>query len=422
MPLRIEKPKRSLAQIFFLAAFLLAVGLAVFYLTSRPSTTPALTAEERSYFTSVYQDTWNYLVTFVEKETGLPYDSSAKQPPTSLTNVGLYLASTAIAYRTGLIAKEEAFGRIEKCLASLERIETWRGFPRPWVLVRTLKPAHGDEFSYGPHIANLLGGLIVAKTTFPEIASRIYGIILKMEFKSLYDAKNGWLKGGYNVKMQNFAVYQPWGHWYYKYFASETRLLSFYLIARKTVARKHWFSLIRPIVRKQGEKFLASGPEEGGLFTQYMTGLFLDERETEMGRSQRGYARYQMKRAKKIKAPVWGWSAAEAPNGRYLVEGELRDEIVSPYASILASIYFPKQVYQNLKKLEEMGARPPVKGSSRGYGFLDSIDWKTKAVARNHLTPSQGMTFLSLANLLYDGIVWESFREDPVVEQGFEIL
>lgn len=400
-------------RVFIIALGLVVIG-AILYGVRQSST--ALTEEEKTYFLSLYRDTWEYLATFVDPATSMPYDSSARQPATSLSNVGLYLASTAVASRTKLISKEEGEKRVATCLQSLGKVETWRGIPRPWFLIRSLQPTHGDEFSYAPHLANLIGGLLIVKTTFPTLASAADSILLKMELKDLYEARNGWLKGGYHVKTKNFAIFQSWGHWYYKYFASETRLLSFYLIARKRVPKKHWFLLVRPLQKKEGETFFVSGQEEGGLFTQYLTGLFLDERKNEMGRSQRSYARYQMKHAAKIGAPVWGWSSAGAPNGRYLTHGELRDEIVAPVASVLASIYFPKEAYENLKKLEALGGRSPQ------FGFRDSLNWKTGEVSKNYLTANQAMAFLSLANLLSDGIVWKSFQEDPIVQAGLKIL
>ena len=383
-----------------------------------------LSEAQKAYLMSVYNETWNYLAAFVEPETGLPFDSDAKQPATSMSNVGLYLTSAAIAYRTGLISAEEGQGRVEKALASLEKIETWHGFPRPWVLVRSLKPTFGEEFSYGSHLANLIGGLTVASTTFPETAARIQRFLSTMEFRSLYDAKSGWLRGGYNVKTKDFAIFQPWGPWYYKFFASETRLLSFYLIARKAAPKEHWAGLIRPVQEIEGEKYFTEGYEPGGLFTQYSAGLFLDERNTEMGESQRAYARSQMKHAKKIGAPVWGWSVSEDSHGRYLAAGELRDEIVAPYASVLAVIYFPVEVTDNLKELEKLGARPRLAddGQTRAFGFKDSLNWKTRAVSKHTLTPSQAMAFLSLANALFDGVVWRSFAEDPIVQRGLRIL
>lgn len=423
MQLQVLKPQQrfSFAPIFLLIAVLVGIGVYLLYFIPKTIGPQKLNSEERNYYQALYRDTWYYLANHVEPKTGLPFDSSAQQPPTSMSNVGLYLASTAIASRTGLISKEEGLLRTEKVLDSLEQMETWRGFPRPWVLVRTGKPTHGEEFNYGPHIATLVGGLIVSKATFGTVVPRIEKLLSRMEFKSLYDSQSEWLKGGYNVKTNNFAVFQPWGHWYYKYFAADTRLLSFYLVARKAAPKKHWFALIRPTEQKEGETFYALPQPNSGLAPQYLAGLFLDERATQMGGSQKNLAKAQMKSAKKMGAPVWGWSPSQAPNGRYLVEGELRDEIVAPYASILTVIYFPKQVYENLKRLESLSVRPQLP-QPQNFGFVDSVNWKTGTVAKNYMTPSQGMAFLSLANLLYDGIVWKSFSEDFVVKQGLEIL
>lgn len=417
----VKKPQQGFPRTYFFLLALVFIVPALYYgvqqISFRPLTSQELRAEERIYFQTLYRDTWNYLATFVEETTGLPYDSSARQPTTSLSNMGLYLACVAIANRTGLISEHEGLERVQRLLQSLEQIEKWRGIPRPWVMVKSLKPAYGDEFSYGPHVANLLGGLILAAVTFPEVSPDIRRLIVNMQFRNFYDASTGWLKGGYNVKTQNFAVFQAWGHWYYKYFASETRLLSFYLTARGIVPKRHWNSLIRTTQKKLGEEFFVSGPEEGGLAPQYGSGLFLDERMTTMGASQRAIARYQMKYAKKIGSPVWGWTPCETPKGRFLGPGELRDELVAPSASIFASIHFPKEVYQNLRQLEMLGARP-----EGGFGFRDSVNWRTEELSRNYLTVNQAMAFLSLANLLYDGIVWQTFAEDPTVKQGLETL
>lgn len=380
-------------------------------------TAPTLTPEQREYFDSLYRQSWRYHETLVEKLTGFPYDSSARQPATSLANVGFYLAAVAVAYQTGLLPKDKALERTERVLAAIQKMEKWRGIPRSWFLVRSLKPTFGDEFSYGHHLSVLVGGLIVSKNTFPELAAGIARLLMEMDFKYFYDGQTGWLKGGYNIKTQNFAIYQPWGHWYYKHLASDTRLLSFYLIARGAAPASHWTSLLRPLQKKEWESFFVSGLEESGLGAQYLAGIFLDERWTEMGWSQRNYARFQMKYARKIRAPVWGWSSCQAPNGRYLAGGELKDEIVAPHASVLASIYFPKEAYENLRRLEVLGGR--LKGE---FGFRDSLNWKTKAVAQGSLTSSQGMTFLSLANLLHDGIVWKTFQSDPVARKALGVL
>jgi len=383
-----------------------------------------LSEEQRLYFSDLYQDVWNYLSTNIEPLTGLPFDSSAHQPITSMSNIGFYLAATAIAFRTDLITKEEALERTGRIIDVLETVEKWRGFPRPWILVRSLNPSFGKEFTYDTHMSILIGGLVVTKNTFREYNERANQLLRQMKLRDLYDPRTGWLKGGYNVKTQNFAIFQPWGHWYYKYFASGTRLLSFYGIARGVIPKEHWTSLIRPVRENDGGRFFATGFEEPGLEIQFMTGLFLDERHTEMGASQRNYARYQIDYAKKIKAPVWGWASCQTSRGRYLTFGELRDEIVAPYASILSAIYYPDEAYENLKELEHLGARPEIEDETidGGFGFRDSFNWKTGEPVNVYLTPSHGMAFLALANILHDGVVWVSFQEDPVVEKGLDLL
>lgn len=382
------------------------------------------TEEQKTYFISLYRDSWNYLATYVEPLTGVPYDSSARQPATSMSNIGFYLASTAIAFQTGLADEADAKKRIERILDALEKIEKWKGFPRPWVLVRSLKPTHGEEFSYDSHMAVLLGGLVIAQNTFEDFNPRIRALISQMRFQDLYDEKTGWLKGGYNVKKNDFAIFQAWGHWHYKYFASTVRLLSFYGIAKGAIPEEHWFRLLRPVQERNGIRFFETGYEEPGLADQYIPGLFLDERNTPMGTSQKNYAQYQIRHAEDGQLPVWGWSSCQTPQGRYLGAGEMRDEIVAPHASILASIYFPQETYENLKKLETLGANPPLKNGEleTGFGFVDSVNCKSGETADEFLTPNHGMTFLSLANLLYDGIVWKTFAKDPVIQKGLQKL
>ncbi len=321
-----------------------------------------LSPADRDYLMDVYKDTWRYISTFVEPSTGLPYDSDARQPATSISNVGLYLAATVIAYKTNLITKEEALARINPVLDSLAKMEKWEGFPRVWLAARSLKPISGiNQFSYSKHVTNLVGGLQLALSVFPdEMRQPIGGLLRGMRFKNLYDPKSGWLKGGYDAAAKNFAVSQPWGNWYNKFFASEARLISFYMIARGFAPEKHWDAMIRPIQQKDGVWFFVPGYEDGGAYMPYLAGLFIDERETMMGFSQQNYTQSQMTHAANIGAPVWGWSASLDTRGNYVGYGLLRDEIVAPYASILAIEHFPNQVIANLKTLEKMGARPSI--------------------------------------------------------------
>jgi len=79
---------------------------------------------------------------------------------------------------------------------------------------------------------------------------------------------------------------------------------------------------------------------------------------------------------------------------------------------------------ENLKRLDELGARADygIDGTLHRFGFRDSLDWKTGSAAPGYLMLDQTLLFLSLANVLYDGIVWEYFEKDPVVQAGRAML
>lgn len=328
---------------------------------SNPSAQPpTLSPEQTAYLADLFKDTWNYLADQVEPATGLPYDSDTQQPATSISNVGLYFAAVSVAFRTGLVSREEAISRLSLAMTSLEKIERWEGFPRVWVTARGLKPISGTEiFSYSKHVSNLIGGLILMQTTFPdELGSRVGDYMRGMKFQDMYDPNTGWLKGGYDSIHDKYAVSQPFGPWFYKFFASEARLISFFATAKGFAPPSHWQSLSRPIQKEGNNWFFVSSYEDGGAYMPYMASLYIDERPTLMGTSQKNLSAHQMEHARQIGSPVWGWSAGLDTRGEYIPYGQLKDSTIAPYASIFALPYFPKEVFENLKNLEALGGRP----------------------------------------------------------------
>ncbi len=357
-------------KLFFNRTFIFLLSLCFAVGSFEPSsvsaqTTPGLAAEmpaaDADYLKSVYADTWKYLTEFVEPTTGIPYDSNRMQPATSLSNVGLYLSAMSIGALTGLMDRQEALNRVSMAFTSLDKVEKWEGIPRVWFSARTLTPTRGTEmFSYSKHVSNLIAGLVIVKGVFPELAQPVNRFLDGMNLKSMYEARNGWLKGGYNVNTHSFAVGQPFGNWYYKFFASEARLISFYAVASGAAPASHWGALTRPVKKEGDYWYYDYAYEDGGAYMPYMASLYIDERPTLMGTAQKNYSQAQMARAERLGAPVWGWSASLDTKGVYIPYGELHDEIVTPYASMLAMLHFPEKGFQNLRKLEELGARPQV--------------------------------------------------------------
>lgn len=385
----------------------------------------AMSASDRRYLEGVYKDTWNYLARFVHPETGVPYDSSRRKNATSTTNLGLYIASVAAAGATGLIKKEDALERLDKALTSLEEWPRFTGaFPVTWVDVGTLKTSH-KSFSTVDHLSNLTAGLLAVRGLYPELESRIDKILTPMEWGNLYDPERGAYRGGWRLDKNDFDVKQKGYDWYYSFLGADTRFGYIWGIARSQVPADAWLMLDRGGETKNGMTYLVPGWQGGGLFMQFICGLFLDERTTPLGRSAADFAWAQVLHAKEVAAPVWGWSASESPDGKsYIGWGKITDQVVTPHASALAAVYYPRAAAQNLRQLEKMGARRPFldEGKKYAFGFRDAVDWKTGEVSEHYLCLDQAMAFLSLANALHNGVVWKAVAKDATLQRGLAQL
>lgn len=377
----------------------------------------SLTVEDINYIKKIAIDTFNYLLYFVNENTNLPYDNSEKKDYTSITNIGLYLASVAVASENGLIEEEEAKRKIGLTLNSLEKLPKWKGFPVTWVEVSSLKQTGSEPFSYADHVGNLIAGLIVVKSIFEEFEKRISDFINCMDFSSTYDENSGYLKGGYNISVNNFST-----EWYCNLFAADTRIFSFYGVASGQIPEKHWGSLSKEYEKEYGRIYYSPGWQGGGLFMQYLPGIFLDEEGTDMKQSAKNFTEAQIIHAKEINSPVWGWSASmDSDFKEYLGWGNIIDNVITPHACVLAIEDFPEETIKNLRKLEQLGAREPFESNEEfNFGFRDSYDFKKQQEASGYLILDQAMVFLSLSNFLWDNTVRKNFAKDPIVQEGYE--
>ncbi|MBI3292936.1 MAG: DUF3131 domain-containing protein [Elusimicrobia bacterium] len=403
------------ARIFKLAA----IYLGLITLSSSVNGGQTISHSDRMFLKKIFSDTWNYIEHFVDDKTGLPYDSSHRSNlNTSITNIGFYIASSVVAAQTGLISHGKSLAQVKQALDSLTNVEKWNGFPVSWINVHTLETTD-QQFSTVDHLGNFCAGLILAKNIFPEVKNHVDALLASMNWSVIYEPENHYYKGGYNLSKKTFAIQQSWGKWYYNFLGADTRMSSFLGIAQGDVPMLHWEALDRNVETRYGQGYYVPGWQGGGLFMQFLSGLFLDERQTVLGKSAANFAYAQISHAQRIGAPVWGWSAASAPTGEYLGWGAIKDDIVTPHASVLAISYYPSKVVANLKRLERGGARSPfIDNGQHEFGFRDSYNWKSAQVSQGYLMLDQTMIFLSLANFLDDGVVWRNFEKDPVVQQG----
>ena len=159
----------------FCIAWSLAPALATYI--SRPG--PAvraerLTPEQRQALRSIARRTWRYFETFVtEEENFLPPDNFQETPKpkvasrTSPTNIGLYLLSTVAAHDLGWIGRTAAVHRLRDTLATLERMQRFRGHLYNWYDTRDLRPLDPPYVS-SVDSGNLAGHLVALSQSCRE--------------------------------------------------------------------------------------------------------------------------------------------------------------------------------------------------------------------------------------------------------------
>jgi len=347
----------------------------------------------------------------VAPDTGLPYDSSLKSPYTSVSNIGMYLTDVLGALSLELISRNEAIERIGQTLESLEQLETDFGFQQSWNAVQTLKPSPDDPWISILDSGNLAAGLITVGAALPVFRERCDRLVNAMDWGAFYDARRHVLQGGYNRVTKAF---NP--DWTLPLLGTDSRLAVFLLVASGDAPVTAWERLDRGTEVRHYARYLKPGWQGGGLFMQFINGIWLDEAGTLMGQSAENFAYAQIRQAQLGHYPVWGWSACEDPAGGYLGWGHLRDEVVTPHASVLAIEAYPHEVLENLRQLEKMGVRHPE------WGFYDSVDIKTGRHAETFLLLDQSMLFLSLVNYLKNDPIRTWFQSAPLIRHGRALI
>ena len=403
-------------------------------------------------------DTWKYFDNLVDREYGLPIDNIAFSEKgvltkdthigdyTNITNVGLYLMAIVAGYDFKFIGMEEAVKRLNLTLDSIEKLETYRGFPYNYYDITIFQRT--SNFISFVDSGWLAAGLIVAKNAFPsDIGPRCRKILDGMNFAFFYDPVEGNMYHGYYTNIDYYSEY------HYGALYTETRATSYLAIGKGDVPKEHWFNLARtfsdtwlwqtqmPKGRRtkiylgcttdggyyvyEGVKFVPSWG--GSMFEALMPPIILDERRLApkgLGINDERHANIQIRYAlDKLAYPVFGMSPSSVPGSGYKEYGVkclgikgYRPGVVTPHATFLALEFAPKECVANLRNmLKNYNAYGE-------YGFYDAINVKTGKVALKYLCLDQAMSFLALDNYLNDGAIRKRFSADPISKNAEELL
>ena len=390
---------------------------------------------DEAYLQNVARDTWRYFERCVTAEDQhLPPDNLQTTPHdmlahrTSPTNIGLYLLSVACAQRLGFITVAELLDRLEATLASVARLERYRGHLLNWYDTQTLQPllpryvSTVDSGNFSGHVLALAQGcaeLARATPVGPE-QSRLLALVTQCEqmawqaeFGFLYSRRRHLLHIGFRVAEQQLDA------GFYDLLASESRLTSLLAIAKGDVPMRHWAALGRPFYALGAVAGLRSW--SGSMFEYLMPSLVLEEPpDSALSQACQVALQEQIDFVAQQQMP-WGISESAyagcdhtlayqyAPQGvpRLALRRTPPDErVIAPYATALAALIDPRRAALNLAALQALGARDTL-------GFIEALDYTPGVQAgperftrvNTFMAHHQGMTLVALSNVLLGGLV-----------------
>jgi cyclic beta-1,2-glucan synthetase len=251
-----------------------------------------------------------------------------------------------------------------------------------------------------------------------------------MDFRFLRDRRRKLLSVGYDAgaSQLNAACYDL--------LASEARIATFVAIAKDDIPQETWFLLGRVHTMDHGRHVLLSWT--GTMFEYLMPAIWMRAYpQTLLDRTRNAAVQAQQAYTAGKRIP-WGISessfAKRDPAGNYgyqafgiphlgLREPDTDALVISPYSTFLALHVDPAGGLQNLRRMAK-------KGWCGRYGFYEAVDFtggyqgsgrRHYEIVRCWMAHHQGMSLLSVANLLFDGIVQHWFHSSPRV-QATELL
>ncbi|MGA9474501.1 MAG: glucoamylase family protein, partial [Terriglobales bacterium] len=257
----------------------------------------------------------------------------------------------------------------------------------------------------------------------------------EMDFSFLLDKQRLLLSVGFDAQSKELQPYC------YDLLATEPRTAVFVAIAKEDIPQDCWFRLDRPFTRDHGRPALLSWT--GTMFEYLMPSIWMRSYpNTLLNRAATAAVRSQQEYAAE-KGILWGISESacarrnEAGDYHYeafgvpslaLQKNESEPLIVSPYSSFLALSVDRQGALANLQRMKALGWF----GS---YGFYEAADYTARQrrfggqrwfgqsyeLVRSWMVHHQGMSLLSLANLLCDDVVQHWFHADRRV-QATELL
>jgi cellobiose phosphorylase len=260
------------------------------------------------------------------------------------------------------------------------------------------------------------------------LARRAHGYAVDMDFSVLYARRRKLFSIGYQEATGSLDAS------YYDLLASEARLASYVAIAKDDAPPEHWFRMGRALTVTGGDTALLSW--SGSMFEYLMPLLVMRSLPaTLLDQTHRAAVRLQVAHGREHNLP-WGMSESaynlRDRQGTYqyrafgvptlaLRRGLGKDQVVAPYATMLALLVDPDGAMENCGLLEREGALGP-------WGFRDAVDYsrhppdEKSAVVDTYMAHHMGMSLTALGSALTSHVWQERFHADALTRSAELLL
>ena len=355
---------------------------------------------------------------------------------TSITDIGLQLASISGAYETGMLSENKAQTMISKVIDTLNIMEAYDA---------SFGDFEGCRYYFNYYDLNTLTsnkkvlssidnawlatGLITARETFPNLAEKINSVLEKMDFGLFYNSRRNLFRVGffYNPETDSLIdLNSLYTKTLYEVMNSETRMISYLAIGKGDLSEEKISQHLQKLDHELIEyNSISIAPSSGGsAFEHGMPTLFVDEIDLSplgFGINLKKSFYIQMLQAKELNYPIWGespstdedygYSEFGSPSGKYPYDSR---GVITPHASFLALEVLPNEAIRNLENIALLYPN----AYRENFGFADAINLNNNGVITKYLALDQGMAFISALNSISGGIIRDTFMNSP---EGVEI-
>ena len=385
----------------------------------------ALDSRQIGALTELARETWGFFERCVtDAESGLPPDNVQIDPPlgaarrTSPTNIGLYLLACLSAEKLGFIRRGEMLRRMEATVGTLEALEKWHGQLYNWYDIDALRPLQ-PRYVSAVDSGNLAACLLLAAQALAgetALAGRMRALAQGMDFAPLYDAERKLCCIGVDVDRERTSAS------HYDLLASESRILSYVAMMLGQAPVEHWKKLSRPAVRTEKGQALVSW--SGTMFEYLMPEIFMRAPAgTLLHASNRAVVAVQRAIGAQAQRP---WGVSESGyyafdmhlNYQYrafgvkqlALSGVSAQDVVAPYASVLALPVAPAQAAENILRMRGSGWAGEL-------GLYEAADYAqadgAPRLVGSYMAHHQGMILCALCNALADDALVKCFASIP---------